>query len=286
MPVNYRESNVMHIRRRAKRKTRLIQCVLLIVIVSSCFGIGLFAQHIWMLFHSEELLLTPPVPNFRAAREIYPYSIVPGGVFDGREVADTIARDSVARAHYAGIHPELLYAERVKEPILAYVSYRKNNTVQWTTYPVAISKGEVILTDGKNRIRGRCGNRIEFKRPAPLPGTVSGPIVDPPEIVFETPLPPLIPAIVVPPLPPAPEVDKHPTPPPVPPPVPPLCAGSGCIPPPVPACTGNNCPPPVPPPVCTSGWCPPPPPVPEPGTLLLVGTGLAVLGKLVRRKRR
>jgi len=283
----------MHARRRTKRKPRLIKWLLLIVTMSSCIGVSLFAQHVWMLFHAEELLLRPPLLNFRAAREIYPYSVVPGGVFDGKEVADTITHDPVARAHYAGIHAERLWAERANEPMLAYVSYRKDDSVHWTAQPVRIAKGEIILTDGTNRIRGRCGNRIEVKKPTPLPASVSVPEAPPPDIVFETPLPPLIPTVIVPPMPPLtaeirppPEITQpppgigqiYPTPPPMLTPTP----ATPSVPPPTPPSSG-----PWPVPVCTVAGCPPPPPpVPEPGTLLLVGTGLALLGKLGIRKRR
>jgi hypothetical protein len=186
--------------KRSRKKSLTKHSLLVLSGLLLLLATGLGATHVWMLFHSDAILLTPPVPNFRAAREIYPYSVVPGGVLDAREVADTIAHDPVARAHYAGIHAELLWAERVKEPILAYVSYRKDDAIHWTAQPVRITKGEIILTDGTNRIRGRCGNRIVVKRPTPIPGFT--PEAPPPEIVFDTPLPPLIPTVIVPPVPP------------------------------------------------------------------------------------
>jgi hypothetical protein len=250
-------------RRRDKSLTKHPLLVLSGLLMLLAAGLG--AMHVWMLFHNDAILLTPPVPNFRSAREIYPYSVIPGGVVDAQEVTDTIAHDPVARAHYAGIHAERLWATRANESMLAYVSYRKDDSVYWTTHPVRIAEGEIILTDGTNRIRGRCGNRIEVKRPTPLPGLVSTPDVPPPDIVFETPMPPLIPFVIVPPLPPTEIVTNRPSPQP---------PHAGPVPP---------WPPPVPPP-----WSPPVPtslPVPEPGTLLLVGTGLALLAKLAMRKR-
>lgn len=75
----------------------------------------------------------------------------------------------------------------------------------------------------------------------------------------------------------------RPTPPPFPTPTPPVG--------PPPPCEAPPCrtPAPTPTPVCTSGPCatPPPTPVPEPGTLLLVGVGLAfVARKGYKRGRR
>jgi len=239
-------------------------------------------RHVWILFHSEELLLRPPAFNFRAARPIFPYSVIPGGVLEGQEVADSMAHDSVVREHYAGIEPARLWTTRAREPMQAYVSYRKDQSVYWTTHPVTIAQGELLLTDGVKMIRARCGNRIALKRPTPLPGSVPEPDLPPPDIVFSAPLPPATPAIIEPPVLPRVMIAEMPRPPgpPIGGPVP---LGATVVPgpppenPPLPPWG----PPPIPPPV-------PPVVVPEPETLLLVGSGLGLglLGKLVARKKK
>ncbi len=299
--------------KRKREKSRKKYSFIVLTGILFLLAAGMGVTHVWTLFHSDTILLTPPVANYRAAREIYPYSVIPGGVRDAQEVADTIAHDAVARAHYAGIHAERLWTTRASEPMLAYVSYRKGDSVRWTTHPVHIAQGEIILTDGTNRIRGRCGNRIEFKKPTPLSGSVSTPDVPPPDIVFDTPMPSLNSSVIVPPLPPplAPlEIsDTQPTPPPVP----TLCAGPACVPPPAPLCTGSECVPPTVPPSCTGAGCLPPTPpsctgagclpptppsctgagcsppvvpVPEPGISLLLGAGFVILTKLGLLKQR
>lgn len=203
-------------RKRRSRSTRRLLLVLTTSLLLVCAATA--ARHVWILFHSEELLLTPPAFDFRAAREIYPYSVVPGGVFDAQEVADSVAHDSVARVHYAGIEPGRLWAIRAREPILAYVSYRKDQSIHWTTHPLTVASGEVILTDGVNMIRARCGNRLVLKRPSPLPGSVPAPILPPPDIVFQSPLPALTPAVIEPPAPPKAMIAELPRPPTIPPP--------------------------------------------------------------------
>lgn len=171
----------------------------LALIVTVVLGVQL-----WHLYHADTLEVTPPKFDFRAAREIYPFSVVPGGVYDWKELTDSINHDQVARKHYEGIDTERLWAERVRKPMQAYVSYRKGDKVYWTDHPVNIAEGEILLTDGKNLVRSRCGNRVEVKKPTPLPGSVTPPEPPPPDIVFDVPLPSLVPPTMIsPPAPPS-----------------------------------------------------------------------------------
>ena len=218
---------------------------------------GVFGLQVWRYFHVDVLELTPPKFDFRAARESYPFSVIPGGVYDWQELSDSIQRDPVAREHYQGINPNRMWAERVRQPMAAYVSYRKGELVYWTDHPVNIAQGEIVLTDGKVVVRARCGNRVEVKKPTPLPGRVPPPDVPPPDVVFEVPLPALIPPTVVsPPTTTARVVENR---------------NEKTFPRPPTWC-------------CAPGQ--PPASVPEPGTLFLVGTGILGLGKIVKRRFR
>ena len=221
----------------------------LALVVTVVLGVQL-----WHLYNVDVLNITPPKFDFRAARETYPFSVVPGGVYDWKELTDSIRHDPVARKHYEGIDTERLWAERVHKPMAAYVSYRKGDKVYWTDHPVNISEGEILLTDGKNLVRSRCGNRVEMKKPTPLPGAIPPPEPPPPDIVFDVPLPSLMPPTVVTP--------------------------------PVPPSTVTTNPPDQKywrPPVWCCGPSPPPATIPEPGTLVLVGAGMLGLVKLIRR---
>ncbi len=150
----------------------------------------------------EVLEIKPPRLSFRAARQMFPFSVIPGGVLDTRELTDSMTKDAVVRDHYRDLQPEQMWFTRVKKPMMAYVSYRKGSQVSWTTHPVAIPANELVLTDGNHMVRARCGNRIELKRPQPLPTTVLPPEVPPPDIALETGLPALVPPTVYPPVPP------------------------------------------------------------------------------------
>ena len=93
-------------------------------------------------------------------RPVYPYSVVPGGVYRREDLAEAAARDRVVAAHYAGLRTERLRPVKLENERRAYVSYRIRNAVFWTRRPVRLARGETVLSDGENLVRARCGNRI------------------------------------------------------------------------------------------------------------------------------
>lgn len=230
-----------------------------------------------------------PAPDTRAGRAIYPYSLIPGGVRNSYELSQSIAHDPVLAEHYRDIRAAAMFPLRLPSDTEGYVSYRVGNHIYWTRHLVRIRKGELVLTDGSRMIRGRCGNQIvpAYLRPKAIPTTLDP--MDPPPMVFESGYPPVMnlpPAEALlaeknaPPLPVTPSAPGGSTPPAFwPPLVPPIawcCSGS----------TQTGTPLPVPPTSGGGGDTPVPPatppitpvtPVPEPGTLLMVGAGLALL---------
>jgi hypothetical protein len=91
---------------------------------------------------------------------VYPYSVVPGGVKDPSELRSKALRDYVVRQHYSHFdyeHARLVPATEARE---VYLSYRIRDTVYWTRKKVRLHPGEMLLTDGKITARARCGNQI------------------------------------------------------------------------------------------------------------------------------
>ncbi|MCS0581137.1 PEP-CTERM sorting domain-containing protein [Massilia pinisoli] len=96
----------------------------------------------------------------KKTRRVYPYSIVPGGVLDRRELSRAIVVDKVVAAHYAAFEAPKATIRTVAAPRGVYVSYRKGDKVYWTAKKLQLAQGETVLSDGQNEIRTRCGNRI------------------------------------------------------------------------------------------------------------------------------
>jgi hypothetical protein len=128
-------------------------------------------------------------------RPVYPYSIVPGGVKDARELKWAADHDPVVRAHYAGFDYDHARVVRLVLARTAYVSYRIGNRVYWTRHRITLKKGETVITDGKITARGRCGNRVEEM---PQQATSSS---EPPAAKFEQPMPVTGTAMSTPPVP-------------------------------------------------------------------------------------
>lgn len=97
-----------------------------------------------------------PVVN----RPIFPYSIVPGGVRDGRELQRAAASDRLVAQHYSDFRISRTHAFRLDHSLAMYVSYRRNNHVFWTRNRMVIPAGEILISDGENLARVRCANRL------------------------------------------------------------------------------------------------------------------------------
>jgi uncharacterized membrane protein YgcG len=115
---------------------------------------------------------------------VFPFSVVAGGVETKEDVAEAMARDPKVARHYAELNVRALAPEHLKQDTPAYVSFRRNGEIYWTSRKVHLSKGERILSDGSNCVRGRCGNRISMTARTPVLPDASG---EPAEGEFNTP---------------------------------------------------------------------------------------------------
>jgi hypothetical protein len=223
-------------------------------------------------------------------RPIYPYSVVPGGIKDARELKWAADHDPVVAAHYAGFDYDHARIVRLVLERTAFVSYRIGNKVYWTRRRVKLKKGETLLTDGKITARTRCANRVEE-----IP-QVAYSASEPPAMKFDEPMPALGPATENPPVPYQSSLLNRPGPPGLGP-APPLSLyepfGSGnwvpISPPPLPGVCGPGK---KTKPTVSTGKKKPFNPcgsgagggvIPEPGTWLLMVSGLAMMFWISRR---
>jgi len=135
---------------------------------------------------SRELLLRVQGESLRQMekRPVYPYSVVSGGVRDARELKWAAEHDPVVAAHYRGFDYDHARVVRLVLARTVYVSYRIGNKVYWTRHRVTLRKGETVITDGKITARSRCANRVEE---LPQQATSSS---EPPVAKFEEPVHP------------------------------------------------------------------------------------------------
>jgi hypothetical protein len=134
-----------------------------------CYGIQKFS-----LFGSiaeYTIPLKEPIPAYtRALRPNYPYSVIPGGAYSPTELQYADREDPVVRDHYADFNMKKAQMVQLTQDKYQYVSYRLAKQVYWTKKQLRIPKGEVLVTDGTNWARSRCGNRLSEKPQASVSG--------------------------------------------------------------------------------------------------------------------
>ena len=121
------------------------------------------------------------VDSTQGDRPVYPFSLVPGGVRDGGEVAAVRATDAVVRSHYSEVGPRLIRETTARDQWL-YTSYRVGASVYWTKHAVRVRAGETVLSDGVHMIRARCGNRLSAVPNKPTR------LIDPPSVLEDMPV--------------------------------------------------------------------------------------------------
>ena len=204
-------------------------------------------------------------------RPIFPYSVVPGGVRDARELQNAADADSVVARHYSDFRISQAKTIQLNRPVAMYVSYRRNNQVYWTKNRMVIPAGETLISDGENLARVRCANRLSPVAAKPVAASeptmeeLSEPAFVPPLLAQMLPgegseILPGTPGVAVPAAVPLLAPDPNPA------------SNKKNTPPVLPPILGPGVPPFVP------NVPPPPPPVstPEPGSFWLLATSTAV----------
>jgi len=172
-------SVVRHVRGRRPRRLKLSRSMAVAVLVLVIAGAWLWASRRSDSLSSSDVpsvqnsdpsqnlanmaaqqALNQPGIARHSVRVVYPYSIVPGGVRNPKELLDATAHDPVAARHYAGFDFRKARVIELQQSKLVYLSYRLHDKVYWTKKKVSLHKGEKLLTDGKTTARTRCANQV------------------------------------------------------------------------------------------------------------------------------
>jgi hypothetical protein len=128
-------------------------------------------------------------------RQVYPYSVVDGGVHSVQELRSAIWRDPVVANHYSNFELDRAKIIEAKADRDFHVSYRMGREIFWTKKRLKVTKGERLITDGTHFSRTRCANVLsEVPRGKTSPD-------EPAPKVLDTPFnPPSDPAPFIPPV--------------------------------------------------------------------------------------
>ena len=89
-------------------------------------------------------------------------------MLSSEELRNAINSDSSAARHYAGFDLSSVRTRTLENPRSMYVSYRIGDEIFWTRKPLYLRAGELLITDGTNEARTRCGNRVSATPQLPV----------------------------------------------------------------------------------------------------------------------
>jgi hypothetical protein len=187
---------LVRIRKRRRRRRMLPPAIIFFLCAGLLFLFGIFEQSAQSPRAASFIRTVPESHNFAeysvpvekdslAERKVYPYSVVRGGVRSREELVEQIERDPVVAAHYSGFNASEAQIVRVRDEKLVYLSYRVDNNVFWTSRKIRLPQGEALISDGQNLARTRCGNRVSVKPQEPT--SAEEPVPE----VFNTPVLPV-----------------------------------------------------------------------------------------------
>ncbi len=171
-----------HRRRRSRRRRQLRR----IRIAMAATALLVLLATAWVVFprhHASPVPLaseplSSPAPDFAALAAhihvshpvkihhypIFNYSVVRGGVHSVEELRQAIAHDRAVAQHYARFQYEHARLVRLQKPALVYLSYRMNDKIYWTRTRHRLNVGEELITDGSISARTKCANQISVRK--------------------------------------------------------------------------------------------------------------------------
>jgi hypothetical protein len=171
----------VYVRKRIGRRRSFFQKHRVAIVFFSCAGIFIFAIALASIFRrpivtaplkapvvADAPPLLPKYQPVKNERMVYPYSVIPGGVRSREELAENFVKDPVVASHFADFGISQSKIVRAEETQFMHVSYRMRNKVYWTKKTVKIPKGESLITDGRDTARTRCGNKVSVLPQEPV----------------------------------------------------------------------------------------------------------------------
>lgn len=173
-------------RRRRSRRRRQLRRIRITAVATVLFGLLIAGwlivpnrHHSYYESVASDLPAAPPpapdyatlasrIPVPRQVRihhyPVFNYSVVRGGVHSVEELQQAITHDHAVAEHYARFQLERAQLVRLNKPALVYLSYRMSGKIFWTREPHRLNAGEELITDGTISARTKCANQVSARK--------------------------------------------------------------------------------------------------------------------------